>query len=54
MSKDEKVSGPQSSTGIIRFYDADTGGPKLDPKTVVMGTIVIIVAIKIVTIVMGY
>ena len=52
MSKDERITTPQSSTGIIRFYDADTGGPKLDPKGVVIFTIALILLIKIVDIVL--
>ncbi len=48
MSKDERITTPQSSTGIIRFYDAETGGPKLDPRGVVVFTIALILVIKIV------
>jgi preprotein translocase subunit Sec61beta len=54
MSKDQKVSQPQSSTGIIRFYDTDAGGPKLDPKGVVLFTVVLIILIKIAGIVLNY
>ncbi len=50
MAKDERISAPQSSTGIIRFYDTDTGGPKLDPRSVVIFSIVLIIVIKIVSI----
>ena len=53
MSKNEKISGPQSSTGIIRFYDADTGGPKLDPKGVVVFSVVLILVIKLIGIVVN-
>jgi len=48
MAKDERISTPQSSTGIIRFYDADTGGPKLDPKGVVVFSVALILIIKII------
>jgi preprotein translocase subunit Sec61beta len=54
MSKEEKISTPQSSTGIIRFYDADTGGPKLDPRAVVIFSIGLILLIKIVGVVVNY
>lgn len=47
--KQERISSPQSSTGIIRFYDAVTGGPKLDPKSVVVFSVVFIVAVKIIS-----
>jgi preprotein translocase subunit Sec61beta len=54
MAKEERVSGPQSSTGIIRFYDADTGGPKLDPKGIVVFSVVVILLIKLVGIVVNH
>lgn len=47
MSKEEKISSPQSSTGILRFYDADAGGPKLDPRGVVLFVVVIVIVIKL-------
>ena len=34
-SKGPKVSGPSSSLGIMRFFDADSKGPKLSPEFVV-------------------
>ncbi|MFH1470926.1 MAG: preprotein translocase subunit Sec61beta [Candidatus Micrarchaeota archaeon] len=48
MAKDERISTPQSSTGIIRFYDTETGGPKLDPKGVVVFSVALILIIKII------
>ncbi|HIH16330.1 MAG TPA: preprotein translocase subunit Sec61beta [Candidatus Diapherotrites archaeon] len=30
------VSAPSSSIGIMRFFDADTAGPKLTPEFVVL------------------
>ncbi|MFH0817576.1 MAG: preprotein translocase subunit Sec61beta [Candidatus Micrarchaeota archaeon] len=53
MSSQDKVSTPQSSTGILRFSDVDTGGPKLDPRGVVIFTIALILIIKIVSMVMA-
>lgn len=43
----EQVSAPQSSTGLMRFYDVTAGGPQLDPRAVVIFTIVFIVVIKL-------
>ncbi|MFH1447427.1 MAG: preprotein translocase subunit Sec61beta [Candidatus Micrarchaeota archaeon] len=51
MVKQEKISSPQSSTGIIRFYDSVTGGPKLDPKSVVVFSVVFIIMVKLITLV---
>jgi preprotein translocase subunit Sec61beta len=44
----EKVSAPQSSTGILRFYDASSGGPKLDPRAVIVFTVVLIILVKLI------
>ena len=51
MAKDERITSPQSSTGIIRFYDAVTGGPKLDPKSVVVFSVAFIIIVKLVSLV---
>ncbi|MCR4335135.1 MAG: preprotein translocase subunit Sec61beta [archaeon] len=32
-------SGPSSSIGIMRFFDTDTGGPKMSPEFVVGVTV---------------
>ncbi len=29
-------SGPSSAIGIMRFFDADTGGPKISPEFVLV------------------
>lgn len=39
--------GPASVAGIIRYFDVDEGGPKLEPLFVV-GVIVTIIALEIV------
>ncbi|MEM3555754.1 MAG: preprotein translocase subunit Sec61beta [Candidatus Micrarchaeia archaeon] len=44
----EKVSAPQSSTGIIRFYDIRAGGPQLDPRAVIAFTLAFIILLKLV------
>ncbi len=44
------IGSPQSQAGIINFYDAQTNGPKLNPKLVV----VVVVAFAIVVIVANH
>jgi len=39
------VSGPSSAIGIMRFFDVDTGGPKLTPEFVVGVSIVLIIVV---------
>ncbi|MCW6159658.1 MAG: preprotein translocase subunit Sec61beta [Candidatus Micrarchaeales archaeon] len=36
---------PQSSAGIINFYDAQTSGPKLNAKVVLIAVIVFAVVV---------
>ena len=43
----ERVSAPQSSTGLLRFYDVNAGGPQLDPRAVVVFTVVFILIVKV-------
>ncbi|NYZ78815.1 preprotein translocase subunit Sec61beta [Candidatus Micrarchaeota archaeon] len=43
----DRVSAPQSSTGLMRFYDVTAGGPQLDPRAVVIFTVLFILAIKL-------
>ena len=50
LSKGPRVSGPSSSLGIMRFFDADTAGPKISPALVVgisVALIVIVLGLKI-------
>ncbi|HIH09138.1 MAG TPA: preprotein translocase subunit Sec61beta [Candidatus Diapherotrites archaeon] len=35
MTTTSRDSGPSSSIGIMRFFDADSGGPKVSPEFVV-------------------
>ncbi len=44
---DNVVRTPTSSTGIIRFYDTTTGGPMLDPRSVLVASILFIVFVKL-------
>lgn len=39
------LSSPQSQAGIINFYDAQTAGPKLNPKIVLIVIVVFVLAI---------
>lgn len=36
------VSGPSSSIGIMRFFDADTKGPKIKPEAIMAVSVVFI------------
>jgi len=40
------VRGPSSSLGIMRFFDADTAGPKLTPEFVI-GVSIVLIAIVV-------
>ncbi len=39
------VSGPSSALGIMRFFDADTAGPKLSPEFVIGVCVVLILVV---------
>lgn len=41
------VSGPSSSIGIMRFFDAETPGPKMTPEFVI-GLAIIVIAVVLV------
>jgi len=47
LSRGPSVTGPSSSLGIVRFFDADTSGPKLTPEFVV-GVAIALIAIVLV------
>ncbi len=43
------IGSPQQSAGILSFYDAQTNGPKLNPKVVliiVVAFVVVVLAIN--------
>ena len=42
------ASGPSSSLGIMRFFDVDTGGPKMSPEFVVIVAVMVIVVILLI------
>ncbi|ASI14024.1 preprotein translocase subunit Sec61beta [Candidatus Mancarchaeum acidiphilum] len=39
------LASPQSSAGVLSFYDAPTNGPKINPKFVLVTIIVVAVII---------
>ncbi|MCH7902760.1 preprotein translocase subunit Sec61beta [archaeon] len=43
-------SGPSSAIGIIRFFDADAGGPKISPEFVMIVALVFIFIVVVITI----
>ncbi len=45
LSKGPRVQAPSSSLGIMRFFDADTAGPKIQPELVVGISIALIVIV---------
>ncbi len=48
MTKGPGAQGPSSSLGIMRFFDVDTGGPKLSPEFVVITALMLIIVIVLV------
>lgn len=53
LSRGPAVSGPSSSLGIVRFFDADTSGPKLSPEFVIGIAIALIAIVLIIKIISG-
>ncbi|MBN2066898.1 MAG: preprotein translocase subunit Sec61beta [Candidatus Diapherotrites archaeon] len=53
MTRGPAVSGPSSTLGIMRFFDADTSGPKLSPEFVVGIAIVLIVSLVALKVFLG-
>jgi len=52
LNRGPSVSGPSSSLGIVRFFDASTSGPKLSPEFVIgiaIGLIAIVLIIRAIT-----
>ncbi|MCX6778416.1 MAG: preprotein translocase subunit Sec61beta [Candidatus Micrarchaeota archaeon] len=43
----ETITQPRSSTGIISFYNEETGGPQLDPRSVLLFSVLVILIIEI-------
>ncbi len=45
LKRGPSVSGPSSSIGIMRFFDADTAGPKMSPEFVIIVSVALIVIV---------
>jgi len=43
-----QTSGPAGGAGLIRYFDVDEGGPKMDPKFVV-GLCVAVILLEIIS-----
>ncbi len=41
-----RVEGPAGGAGLIRYFDVDEGGPKLDPRFIV-GIVLAIIILEI-------
>ena len=39
--KDNKISMPQIGTGLVRYFDEESLGPKLSPEHVIVLTIIL-------------
>jgi preprotein translocase subunit Sec61beta len=46
--KKQNVSAPAGGAGLIRYFDVDEGGPKMDPKLVV-GVVVAVIILEIIS-----
>lgn len=44
--KKNKFEGGPSGAGLIRYFDVDEGGPKLDPKLII-GIIVVMIILEL-------
>ena len=44
--KKRDVQGPAGGAGLIRYFDVDEGGPKLDPKLVI-GVVIAVILLEI-------
>jgi preprotein translocase subunit Sec61beta len=41
-----RMEGPAGGAGLIRYFDVDEGGPKIDPK-IFVGVVVAIIVLEI-------
>ena len=46
--KKQNVSAPAGGAGLIRYFDIDEGGPKMDPKLVV-GVVIAVIVLEIIS-----
>jgi len=42
------LGAPQQSAGILSFYDAQTNGPKMNPKIVLILVVVFVIVVLII------
>ncbi len=42
------IGSPQQSAGILSFYDAQTNGPKMNPKLVLLVVVAFVVVVLII------
>ena len=52
LRKGKRVSAPSSTIGLMRFFDADTAGPKLTPEFVLLlcfGVVLVMLLVKFIT-----
>ncbi len=47
MARADKVFGPSSSIGILRFTDSEKNAPKLSPEFVVIVCAIVIIAVMV-------
>ncbi len=46
--KKREYSGPAGGAGLIRYFDVDEGGPKMDPRFVV-GIVIALILLELLT-----
>ena len=46
MAHKTQAAGPAGGAGLIRYFDVDEGGPKMDPK-LVLGFVVFVIVLEI-------
>jgi len=42
-----RSEGPMGGAGLIRYFDVDEGGPKVDPK-VIIGLVVMVILLELI------
>ncbi|MBS3061578.1 MAG: preprotein translocase subunit Sec61beta [Candidatus Diapherotrites archaeon] len=47
LQQNQGAGGPSSSLGIMRFFDVETGGPKLSPQFVVGLSVAFVILIMV-------
>ena len=53
LNRGPAVSGPSSSLGLMRFFDADTAGPKLTPEFIVGVAVVVLIVLVVAKMMFG-